>query len=228
MRVWRRIAGPSSYPDRSASLDSEPHGRIDKLDIWIVVALVAAILCMRIYRLGEPRQMYFDEVYHARTATEFLQDWRYGLQHDIYEWTHPMLAKYAIAGGITLFSDDKVTATNDLGVPVKDAYVQPRLDTSPLANTGAQRRVLQHATTVSATVSSWRRAPRSGPTTSRPEPSRRHIAIPGATTFASPGDTTGVLYVGTSQGRIWRLDLNSLDGARLGRGTGRGRRVSWP
>ena len=27
---------------------------------------------------SEPYQMHFDEVYHARTATEFLQDWRYG------------------------------------------------------------------------------------------------------------------------------------------------------
>ena len=44
--------------------------------------------------------MHFDEVYHARTATEFLQDWRYGISHDIYEWTHPHLAKYAMAGGL--------------------------------------------------------------------------------------------------------------------------------
>ena len=27
---------------------------------------------------AEPYKMHFDEVYHARTATEFLQDWRYG------------------------------------------------------------------------------------------------------------------------------------------------------
>ena len=30
---------------------------------------------------GEPLRMHFDEVYHARTATEFLQDWRYGEPH---------------------------------------------------------------------------------------------------------------------------------------------------
>ena len=36
-----------------------------------------------------PYGMYFDEVYHARTATEFLQDWRYGKPHAIYEYTHP-------------------------------------------------------------------------------------------------------------------------------------------
>ena len=63
--------------------------------------------------------MHFDEVYHARTATEFLQDWRYGIDHDIYEWTHPHLAKYAMAGGLVAWGDDRVTATSDLGVPVR-------------------------------------------------------------------------------------------------------------
>ena len=56
-------------------------------------------MVLRTFRLAEPYQMHFDEVYHARTATEFLQYWRYGLSHDIYEWTHPHLAKYAMAGG---------------------------------------------------------------------------------------------------------------------------------
>ncbi len=223
MRVWRRFAGPSSYPDRSPALDSEPHGRIDKLDIWVVVALVAAILCLRIYRLGEPRQMYFDEVYHARSATEFLQDWRYGIPHDIpgnyiYEWTHPMLAKYAIAGGITVFSDDKVTATNDLNVPVTDAYVEPRLEASPLANTGANDAFSnadnRFGDRVFVATGSQVRV-----FDLQTRASEWTYDIPGATTFASPGDATGVLYVGTAQGRIWRLDLNSLDGARLGVGS---------
>ena len=49
---------------------------------------------------ANPARMHFDEVYHARTATEFLQSWRYGISHDIYEWTHPHLAKYAMAAGI--------------------------------------------------------------------------------------------------------------------------------
>ena len=35
-------------------------------------------MTLRTFRLAEPYQMHFDEVYHARTATEFLQDWRYG------------------------------------------------------------------------------------------------------------------------------------------------------
>ena len=63
---------------------------------------------LRTFRLDEPYQMHFDEVYHARTATEFLQDWRYGLSHDIYEWTHPHLAKYAMAAGLVLWGEDHV------------------------------------------------------------------------------------------------------------------------
>ncbi len=41
--------------------------------------------------------MYFDEIYHARTAYEFL----HGLS--AYEWTHPPLGKEIIAIGILLF-----------------------------------------------------------------------------------------------------------------------------
>ena len=37
-------------------------------------------MTLRTFRLAEPYRMHFDEVYHARTATEFLQDWRYGHQ----------------------------------------------------------------------------------------------------------------------------------------------------
>ena len=80
----------------------------------------------RTYRLGDPARMHFDEVYHARTAAEFLQDWRYGIDHDIYEWTHPHLAKYAMAAGIATFAGHDVAATGDLGVPVLDAAVEPR------------------------------------------------------------------------------------------------------
>ena len=74
-----------------------------------------SILGIRMFRLAEPYQMHFDEVYHARTATEFLQDWRYGMTHDIYEWTHPHLAKYAMAGGLVAWGDNQVTATSEPG-----------------------------------------------------------------------------------------------------------------
>ncbi len=40
---------------------------------------------------------YFDEIYHARTAYEFIN----GL--DVYEWTHPPLGKIFISWGVKLF-----------------------------------------------------------------------------------------------------------------------------
>ena len=46
---------------------------------------------------------------------EFLQDWRYGMPHSIYEFTHPHLAKYAMAVGIMALGNNRVTSTGDLG-----------------------------------------------------------------------------------------------------------------
>ena len=97
---------------------------------------------LRMFRLAEPYQMHFDEVYHARTATEFLQDWRYGIAHDIYEWTHPHLAKYAMAGGHRgVRGTTGSTATSDLGVPVRDAAIEPRRDDATLPDGRAGDRV---------------------------------------------------------------------------------------
>ena len=121
-----RLGEPPIRPDRSATLRSEGGGRLDRLDLFLVVLLVVGTLLLRTFRLAEPYQMHFDEVYHARTATEFLQAWRYGLSHEIYEYTHPHLAKYAMAGGIVLWGGDHVAATSDLGVPVRAAAVEPR------------------------------------------------------------------------------------------------------
>lgn len=57
--------------------------------------------------------MYFDEIYHARTAYEMVQNddlaMRYGREYaaengyPIYEWTHPSLGKMLIALGIRIF-----------------------------------------------------------------------------------------------------------------------------
>ncbi len=41
--------------------------------------------------------MYFDEIYHARTAYEMINGWR------IYEWTHPPLGKAIMSLGIRIF-----------------------------------------------------------------------------------------------------------------------------
>jgi hypothetical protein len=215
MRIWRWAFRPSIMPDRSASLLTEPRGRFDKLDLWVVVALAVVILSMRVYRLDEPYGMHFDEVYHARTATEFLQDWRYGIRHDIYEWTHPHFAKYAIAGGLVLFSDDKVTSTSNLGVPVKDALVQPRIPPATPADgtTSSDARTNQDARLGDRLFVATGTAVNAYDLQSRALEAT--YAIPGASALSMAADT-GDMYVGTSDGRIWRIDVYSLDYVRLG------------
>jgi predicted membrane-bound dolichyl-phosphate-mannose-protein mannosyltransferase len=124
-------------PDRSRQLHGEGGGRFDRLDLWILVVVVVVALGLRTFRLAEPYRMHFDEVYHARTATEFLQDWRYGQRHDIYEFTHPHLAKYAMAVGLIVAGDDRVTAQREIGGAVRDVLVEPRWEDPTLPDARA-------------------------------------------------------------------------------------------
>ncbi len=188
-------------PDRTAVLHGERGGRLDRLDLWVLTVIVVAALVLRVWRLDEPFRMHFDEVYHARTATEFLQHWRYGISKYIYEWTHPHLAKYAIAGGIAAFGDDRVSATAELGVPTRAAAVELRwLDSlNPSRRSGERFHV--------ATGSEIR---------SYDLHTRQLVnaaALPGAAALAV--DNNGhLLYAATDDGRLVTIDLQPLDAAR--------------
>ncbi len=138
VRGWLgdRIRAIPFRADRSRTLRTERGGRLDRLDVWLLVLVILGTLGVRLFRLAEPYQMHFDEVYHARTATEFLQAWRYGDSHSIYEWTHPHLAKYAMAGGLVLWGGDHVEASGDLGEPVRAAAIEHRRDDPGLGRAG--------------------------------------------------------------------------------------------
>jgi predicted membrane-bound dolichyl-phosphate-mannose-protein mannosyltransferase len=82
-------------------------------DFGVALLVALVVLVTRGYRLDQPRDMYFDEVYHARTAFELLAE------REPYEWTHPHLAKEIMALGILAFGDDRVVgseATDAKGV----------------------------------------------------------------------------------------------------------------
>jgi predicted membrane-bound dolichyl-phosphate-mannose-protein mannosyltransferase/Gpi18-like mannosyltransferase len=127
LRRWLRV-------DRRHPLYREGWRRLDRVDLLLVVAFVLVAFGYRLWRLGIPTSMHFDEVYHARSATEFLSDWEHGWTRDVYEWTHPMLAKYLIAAGIELANPNQVVssaslpqATTALTVaPKRSAYGYPR------------------------------------------------------------------------------------------------------
>jgi hypothetical protein len=185
-------------PDRSRGLTGEGRGRIDRLDLFLVLLIVIAALGMRTFRLAEPARMHFDEVYHARTATEFLQSWRYGISHSIYEWTHPHLAKYAMAGGIVLFAGHDVRATSDLGVTVRDAAIEPRRENvdSVSARDGDRAWVATGEELVGFDLETRGVAAR--------------WSVPGASAVAFDPDGVSLL-VGTESGVILALDAASLD-----------------
>ena len=196
-----RLAERPVRADRSRALHGESGGRLDRLDLWLIAVLVITALTVRVWRLGEPYDMHFDEVYHARTATEFLQDWRYGIDHDIYEWTHPHLAKYAIAGGLVAAGNDRVVAESSLGAPVVAALVEPRRDDSGDASARTGDRVWIATPT---DVRSYDLATR-----------RLEAVTPVVGVLAlvvAPGGNA--LLLGTDDGRILTMHTAGLDAAR--------------
>ncbi|MGZ8501463.1 MAG: hypothetical protein ACXWW6_01280, partial [Candidatus Limnocylindrales bacterium] len=197
--------------DRSRGLHGEGGGRFDRLDVWLLVVIVVASLALRTFRLSEPYRMHFDEVYHARTATEFLQDWRYGERHDIYEFTHPHLAKYAMAVGLIVAGDDRVTGQRSLGTAVSDVLIEPRWEDPALPGGRAGERfyvaggdqLLVYDLVSRREITAW--------------------PVPGASALALDPANHRVL-VGTDRGAVLALDtsavLDQLRTAGFGNGSG--------
>jgi len=95
----------------------EPSRRLDRRDALLVLGLMLFALVFRLWRLDVPRGHHFDEVYHARSGAEWLSNWQNGWDRDVYEWTHPMLAKYLIAAGIVVADPNKVVGSSPLDAP---------------------------------------------------------------------------------------------------------------
>ena len=99
-----------AVPRRTVVAKPEPRRALTRIDLWLLVLVTVSSLSLRGWRVGEPTHFQFDEVYHVRTATEFMQDWKYGEPHAIYEYTHPHLAKYLIALGLETFGAPQIDA----------------------------------------------------------------------------------------------------------------------
>ncbi len=201
--AWLRARASETpfRPDRSTLLNRERRGHVDRLDLWLLIILVVAAMFLRTYRLADPARMHFDEVYHARTAAEFLQAWRYGISHNIYEWTHPHLAKYAMAGGIVTVAGHGVAETGNLGVPVRDATVEPRREDLAGGGDRAGDRIwVATGTELIAYDQVTRRVE-----------ARWALAGAGAVAF---DDVTTQLLVGTNGGELLAIDTTALDATR--------------
>jgi dolichyl-phosphate-mannose--protein O-mannosyl transferase len=66
-------------------------------DLRLVLILALAAAAFRLPRLGSPAEEIFDEVYHAKTALQYLEG------EPPTEWVHPPTAKLLIAAGVWTF-----------------------------------------------------------------------------------------------------------------------------
>ncbi|PIQ26750.1 hypothetical protein COW36_00655 [bacterium (Candidatus Blackallbacteria) CG17_big_fil_post_rev_8_21_14_2_50_48_46] len=75
---------------------------LDWIDIRNIFGFVFFSALFKLWRLGFPPEMVFDEVYHARAGGEYV----IGLHP--FEWVHPPLAKLLIAMGVAFYDLNSV------------------------------------------------------------------------------------------------------------------------
>ena len=120
-----------AVPRRVVIAKPEPRRTLTRIDLWLLILVTVSTLSLRGWRVGEPTHFQFDEVYHVRTATEFMQDWKYGEPHAIYEYTHPHLAKYLIALGLETFGAPRVDAQTTYATTIGAIAARPEDALSP-------------------------------------------------------------------------------------------------
>ena len=120
-----------AMPKKAVIEKPEPRRTLTRIDVWLLVLVAVSALSLRGWRVGEPTHFQFDEVYHVRTATEFMQDWKYGEPHAIYEYTHPHLAKYLIALGLETFGAPRVDARTTYPTAIGAIAARPEDALSP-------------------------------------------------------------------------------------------------
>jgi len=120
-----------TIPKREVIAKPEPRRALTRIDVWLLVLVAVSALSLRGWRVGEPTHFQFDEVYHVRTATEFMQEWKYGEAHAIYEYTHPHLAKYLIALGLESFGAPRVDARTTYSTAIGAIAARPEDALSP-------------------------------------------------------------------------------------------------
>lgn len=71
--------------------------RLTRLDALLIAAFVTVAFAIAVVNYGWPRERYFDEIYFARSAEDYLR----GIPQ--FEWTHPPFTKLVITLSMLLF-----------------------------------------------------------------------------------------------------------------------------
>lgn len=84
--------------DAARVLSAPASAAWERRDTLHMAAISGGFFLLGVWNLFTPNEQIFDEVYHARTAKEFIDG------TNPYEWTHPHLGKLFIAGGILMMN----------------------------------------------------------------------------------------------------------------------------
>ncbi|MDP9468920.1 MAG: phospholipid carrier-dependent glycosyltransferase, partial [Chloroflexota bacterium] len=201
--IRARLNAGSPPADNTAALTREGGGRLDRRDLMMLIGILVVTFAVRSYRIDQPRGVYFDELYYPLTATEFLQEWRYDIKTEIFEYTHPHLSKYIQAMSLAAFGNDRVTDTSEVGAPVRavafePAYFAPGVDGGYGGDriavaTGSEVRIAPQAAFARAVT----------------------VSLPGASQVAF--DTaTHRLYAADEDGVVWAISGGTIDIALQG------------
>ena len=192
-----RVAKPTSAAIklRTPIQRPAPRASLNRVDLWMIVVIAVTALSLRGWRVGEPTRFEFDEVYHVRTATEFMQFWRYDDPHAIYEYTHPHVAKYAIAAGLELFGAPRVDGRSEYRASITAIASRPEgANTSALIWVATPDRVDALRAETRALVAS--------------------ISIPGVTHLVAGDD--GSLWGMTESGEIFHASVQGAESGAAG------------
>src|SRR3989304_1798874 len=92
-------------PDRAQAGGQAASFALPQISVaqWILIAILAAALFTRFWRLDVPGEFIFDEVYFPKTGQEILHGDPHAWAFYGPENTHPPLSKLFMAGGLLLF-----------------------------------------------------------------------------------------------------------------------------
>lgn len=164
-----------------------------------LLAFVAFLVALgtRLPGLGHPPGMYFDEVYHARTGAEYIGG------KEVFEWTHPPLAKEVIALSVRGLSGFRARDGGRLGPGVRPQYVTSRPEGFVWAETKGEQTLL-HSGQVDDSCSLVARGPPSAPLALQP----LAIASAGTAVFVAGVDRAGPTIVRLDYGEVqWSAPL---------------------
>jgi len=109
--------GPAELPRRRGPNPFEGLVGWSARDYAIAGAFTIGTAVLLFWNITSPKDRYFHEIYYARAAQEYLKN------SNLYEWTHPPLAKLIVAFGAWLFGPPNGKFVDPYGARMANAII---------------------------------------------------------------------------------------------------------